>query len=248
MGSRQRRRQGVRKRRYRSRRTLHLRRARRLKGLAIACLAPLILTAALVLPWRWIDPPGSAFMLRERAVDGAEVQNDWVALHEIADALILCVLAAEDQKFPTHRGFDFASIAEALEEDGAKGRGASTISQQVAKNLYLWRERSWVRKGLEAYFTIFIEALWPKRRILEVYLNVAEFGPSVFGAAAASRHFYGKHPIHLTHREAAHLAAVLPNPKERSPTRPSPYVSERAGRIAQAAHRLAGTRLAELIR
>ncbi|NNL84819.1 MAG: monofunctional biosynthetic peptidoglycan transglycosylase, partial [Myxococcales bacterium] len=135
MGSRQRRRQGVRKRRYRARRTLRLQRARRLRALAVACLAPPVLTAALVLPWRWIDPPSSAFMLRERAADGAEIRNDWVPLHEIADPLILCVLAAEDQKFPTHRGFDFASIADALEEDGAQGRGASTISQQVAKNL-----------------------------------------------------------------------------------------------------------------
>ncbi|NNL85799.1 MAG: monofunctional biosynthetic peptidoglycan transglycosylase, partial [Myxococcales bacterium] len=147
---------------------------------------------------------------------------------------------------PEHHGFDLVQIREAL-ADGS-GRGASTISQQVAKNLFLWPGGGYFRKGIEAWLTVLIEAMWPKRRILEVYLNLAEFGPSVFGAAAASRHFYGKHPLDLTHREAALLAAVLPNPKERSPTRPSPYVSERASRIATAAQRLAATRLAELIR
>lgn len=247
MGSRQRRRQGVRKPRYRSRRTRRMRRAQRLKAVAVVCSAPVLLTVLLVLPWRWLDPPTSAFMLRER-IAGAEIHNDWVPLSEISNALILCVLAAEDQKFPSHRGFDFESIADALEEDGARGRGASTVSQQVAKNLYLWRERGWIRKGLEAYLTIFIESFWPKRRILEIYLNIAEFGPSVFGAAAASHGFYGKHPRLLSHGEAAHLAAVLPNPKERSPTRPSAYVSERASRIAHTALRLRGAPFAELTR
>ena len=131
------------------------------------------------------------------------------------------MIAAEDQKFAAHSGFDVDAIVRAVEEKRRKPRGASTISQQLAKNLYLWPGRSFVRKGLEAYFTVWLEQTWPKRRILEVYLNVAEFGPGIFGAAAASEVMFGKPPSDLTLSEAALLAAVLPNPKRMSATHPS---------------------------
>lgn len=137
-------------------------------------------------------------------------------------------------------GFDFDSIADAIEERDSRPRGASTISQQLAKNLYLWPGRSVVRKGVEAYLTLFIEALWPKRRILEVYLNVVEFGPGVFGIGAASRRFYGKTPAALSRRECSLLAAVLPNPKTRSVANPSPAVLEGAAEIRRKVGQLGG--------
>ena len=169
------------------------------------------------------------------AVRPRYVWSDW---NEISPHLAASVIAAEDQKFPDHFGFDFESIANALEEPERKRRGASTISQQVVKNLYLWPGRSLVRKGLEAYLTLAIETLWPKRRILEIYLNIAEFGPDVFGAAAGSELHFRKSPGRLSAREAALMAAVLPNPARFSAGRPSEYVAQRADRIGSEAHRL----------
>jgi len=197
-----------------------------------------------VLPWRWIPPPTSAFVLRERFGWGeARVQRiarRWVPLEGISPQLAIAVVAAEDQKFPRHNGFDFDAISRAAQEERRRTRGASTISQQLAKNLYLWPGRSLVRKGLEAYLTVLLEALWPKQRILEVYLNVVEFGPGVFGAEAASHHFFGKSARRLTLEEAALLAAVLPNPKRMSPARPSAYVRSRAAQIERAVRALGG--------
>jgi monofunctional biosynthetic peptidoglycan transglycosylase len=154
---------------------------------------------------------------------------DWLAFEQIAMGLPIAVIAAEDQKFPTHWGFDLESIRDAIDErrDGGRLRGASTISQQVAKNIFLWPGQSLLRKGIEAYFTLLIEATWSKRRILEVYVNVAEFGPGVYGAAAASRRFFGKTADRLTDADAALLAAVLPNPKRFDAREPSAYVRER---------------------
>jgi len=147
--------------------------------------------------------------------------------------MALAAVAAEDQKFPEHFGFDFKSMVEALKEreDGGSLRGASTITQQVAKNLFLWKGRNFIRKGLEAYFTVLIEVLWPKRRILEVYLNVAEFGDGIYGVEAASKKFFHKPPSRLTRRESALLAAVLPNPIRLKAAVPSAYVIQRAQRI-----------------
>jgi len=207
-----------------------------LKLFAFALLA----SAALVLPWRWLPPPTSAFMLRERFA-GRGIYQRWVPYPAISRNLVLCVIAAEDQKFAAHSGFDVDAIARAVEEKRARPRGASTISQQLAKNLYLWPGRSFVRKGLEAYFTVWLEQTWPKRRILEVYLNVAEFGPGIFGAAAASEMAFGKPAGDLTLSDAALLAAVLPNPKRMSAAHPSEYVSERAVEIERVAEHL-GTR------
>lgn len=141
----------------------------------------------------------------------------------------IAVVAAEDQKFAEHFGFDLDSIRESVDEhnDGAPLRGASTITQQVAKNLYLWPSKSFLRKVIEAYLTVLIETTWPKKRILEIYLNVAEFGPGIYGIGAASDIYFGKSPIELSDADAALLAAVLPNPKRLRVARPTPYVLER---------------------
>ena len=207
-----------------------------------AALALVVLTVVLVLPWRWIPPPTTAFMLRERIVGEEPVRYQWVRWSEISSHLPIAAVASEDQKFPGHFGFDLDAIADAVEQNrqGGRIRGASTISQQVAKNLYLWPGQNLVRKGIEAYFTLAIELLWPKRRILEVYLNVAEFGPGVFGASAASRHAFGKDPADLTPREAATLIAVLPSPKRMSAARPSEYVIGRSAQIQEAVSSLGG--------
>lgn len=199
-------------------------------------------SAALVLPWRWIDPPTTAFMLRERIAGGATLHHLWLPLRQISPQLAIAVVAAEDQRFPQHNGFDFAAIQRALEESGRRqSRGASTISQQVAKNLFLWPGRSLVRKGLEAWFTLWIEALWPKRRILEVYLNVAEFGRRIFGAGAASEIFFGGPARELTLTQASLLAAALPTPKRSSVANPSEYLLRRAAEIEAAARSLGGS-------
>ena len=193
-----------------------------------------VLSAGLVLPWRWIPPPTSAFILRERIL-GRTTYQHWVPYPSISRNLVLCVIAAEDQKFAAHSGFDVDAIVRAVEERRRQPRGASTISQQLAKNLYLWPSRSIVRKGLEAYFTVWLEQTWPKRRILEVYLNTAEFGPGIFGAEAASDVMFGKSARDLSLREAALLAAVLPSPKRMSARSPSAYVDERASQIERVA-------------
>ena len=161
---------------------------------------------------------------------GAPIRYHWTGWAQISPSMRVAVVAAEDQKFPRHWGFDFESIAEAIEDQGPRRRvrGASTITQQVARNLFLWPGRSYVRKGLEVYFTVLLELFWPKRRILEVYLNVAEFGDGTHGVYAASKTFFGMHPSQLTQSEAALLAAVLPNPKHLHANTPSPYVEERA--------------------
>jgi len=175
-----------------------------------------------------------------RAGRSPSVDYRWVPLEATSPHVQLAVVAAEDQKFPHHYGFDLAAIGDALDaaEGGARLRGASTITQQVAKNLFLWSGRSWLRKGLEAWLTLWIEALWPKRRILEVYLNVAELGPGVFGVEAASRRAFGRPAAALGPREAALLAAALPSPRTRNPAAPSRRLLARAARVEAAMRRL----------
>jgi monofunctional glycosyltransferase len=210
----------------------------RLAGFALKLAALLALaSAALVLPWRWLPPPTSAFMMRERFT-GHVPRQRWVPYPSISRNLVLCVVAAEDQKFAAHNGFDLDAIVRAAQERRRKPRGASTITQQLAKNLFLWPGRSFVRKGLEAYFTVWLEQTWPKRRILEVYLNLVEFGPGVFGAEAASQSIFGKPASQLSLSESALLVAVLPNPKRMSAAHPSAYVFERAGQIERVARGL----------
>ena len=215
-----------------------LRRFRRLFLWTLALVA--IMSIALTLPWRWFTPPTTAFILRDQFGRNGRVQQQWVPLTAISPSLPIAVVAAEDQKFPTHYGFDFESLSDALQENRQRQRGASTISQQVAKNLYLWSGRSIIRKGLEAYFTVLIELMWPKRRILEVYLNVVEFGPGIYGVDTASRSFFGKPPSRIDSEEAALLAAVLPSPRRMSAARPSKYVQRRAAEIQEVVQSLGG--------
>ncbi len=206
-----------------------------------AILGWIALSCALVLSFRWIDPPTSAFMLRE----DVPVRHRWVDRKEISPHVKVAVIAAEDQRFPEHRGFDLESINDALEdmERGRRVRGASTITQQVAKNLFLWPGQSWLRKGLEAYFTVIIELFWSKSRILEVYLNIAEFGRGIFGVGAASDAFFHKSAARLSAAEAALLAAVLPSPKRMRVNAPSRYVRSRQDWIMNQMRALGGTSL-----
>jgi len=216
------------------------RRRRRLRRLALAALA--LALAATVLPialLRVVPPLTSSFMVQRwlgRGAGGAcrnGIACDWVGWDAISPHAKLAVLAAEDQRFARHRGFDLKEIREAVAERraGTRVRGASTISQQVAKNLFLWPGKSFARKALEAWLTLWIEALWPKRRILEVYLNVAQLGPCTFGVEAAAREAFGIPAARLDARQAALLAAVLPDPARRRIEAPSPAVRARAVRI-----------------
>jgi monofunctional glycosyltransferase len=223
-------------------------RRRLLKYLGIAVCAFLALTVLPVLALRWVDPWTSMFMLDARVdawrADDTNYQTRyrWVDLEQISPNAALAVIAAEDQQFPFHAGFDFKSIREAIRMNSRskKVRGASTISQQVAKNMFLWSGRSYLRKGLEAYFTVLIEWLWPKERILEVYLNIAEFGPGTYGVEAAAKKFYRKPAASLTRRESATLAAVLPNPTSFKVQAPSRYVSKRRDWIMKQMRGLGG--------
>ena len=187
-----------------------------------------------------INPPGGYYLAAEWIRLGS-VERDWTALEEISPHLAHAVIAAEDARFCDHSGFDLEAIGKAIEErERGRIRGASTITQQVAKNVFLWHEPSWLRKGLEAGFTVLIEALWTKRRIIEVYLNVAEFGEGVFGAAAAARHYWGTKASDLTLAQAARLAAVLPDPKGRDPRSGSTFMAGRAAAIAAGARTIEG--------
>jgi monofunctional biosynthetic peptidoglycan transglycosylase len=189
--------------------------------------------------YRFIALPGGIYMASEAWQRGG-IKQDWRSIEEISPRLARAVMAAEDARFCDHYGFDFEAIRAAirLNEQGKRTYGASTITQQTAKNVFLWHQRSWVRKGLEAGFTVLIELLWPKQRTLEVYLNTAEFAPGVFGAEAASQHHFGRPAAALTLTQASRLAAVLPNPKTRSASRPSAFVKRRARRIAAGAQTL----------
>ncbi|MBV6418070.1 MAG: Monofunctional biosynthetic peptidoglycan transglycosylase [Steroidobacteraceae bacterium] len=209
--------------------------ARIARALLLAAAAFVVVTALAVLALRWVDPWTSAVMLesrleaRQEGLKSYRVRYRWIDASRMSPACARAVVAAEDQLFAEHSGFDFEAIRKAAEHNARskRVRGASTISQQVAKNLFLWRGRSWVRKGFEVWFTVLIEALWPKERILEVYLNIAEFGRGVYGVEAAARTFWGKSASRLTRAEAATLAAVLPNPRRLRATAPSPYVQRR---------------------
>jgi len=206
-----------------------------------AAIAVLVLSVALVLPLRFVPAPTSSFMLMHQArVAGARIAFDWVPRSEISQHAARAVLAAEDPNFFSHRGFDFAGIRKALAESlpDSPARGASTISQQLAKNLYLWPDRSWLRKGIEAWMTIWLELLLPKERILETYLNVAQFGPATYGIEAASRTYFGKPAAALTAEDAALLAAVLPGPVRYRAGNPSSFVRERQAWISARALRL----------
>jgi len=174
--------------------------------------------------------------------DRQMIAYEWFSYDDISKEMALAVVAAEDQNFPNHFGFDFEQIEKALDQHnrGHRLRGASTITQQVAKNLFLWEGRSFIRKGLEAYFTLLIELLWSKERILEVYLNIVELGDMIFGIGAASQIYFKKLPIKLTRSQAALLTATIPNPKLFSVRRPSGYIFRRQNWILSQMRLLGG--------
>jgi monofunctional glycosyltransferase len=198
-------------------------------GVALAAVS-----IGLVALYRFVPPPGTPLMLI-RMVEGAGIDKSWRSLDEISPNLAQAVIASEDTLFCSHAGFDWASMRQAWQGNIAGGRlrGGSTISMQTAKNAWLWQDRTYLRKGLEAWFTLWMELLWPKARVMEVYLNIIEWGDGIYGAEAASRTFFGKPAANLTKREAALMAAVLPNPLRWSPAKPTRYIASRANVIQQ---------------
>ncbi len=219
----------------------------------VRLLARLVLVAAVasvvaVGLWRFAPPPLSGVMVQrwlDARVHGRSYRLDyeWTPRRDIPVALPLAVIAAEDQRFFRHNGWDGEAIRQAVEEarEGGRRRGASTISQQTAKNLFLWTGRSWLRKGLETWYTFWIELLWPKERILEVYLNLAEWDEGAFGVGAACRRHFDTTPAHLDRARAARLAAVLPNPRRLDAGQPSAYVLRRQGQIQVQMRQLDGS-------
>jgi len=222
---------------------------RLLRMCAWLALAWLVLSWLAVLLLRFVPPPTSAFMLERRIAAWRAGERNfsnryhWISWDRLGSELPIALVAGEDQKFPQHHGFDVQAIQDAMDEaeEGERLRGASTITQQTAKNLFLWGGRSFVRKGLEAYFTVLLELTWPKRRILEVYCNVAEFGDGIYGADAAANAFFHKSPAQLSAHEAALLASVLPNPKKLHAERPSPYVQRHAEWVERQVRQLGGS-------
>lgn len=200
------------------------------------------LSVILVLMLSKLAPPTSMMMLAAASGLPVPVRYEWVAWNDISPHLKLAVIAAEDQRFPAHHGFDLIEIRQALAvfADGGTLRGASTISQQTAKNLFLWRQRSWLRKGLEVWFTVLIETFWSKQRILEVYLNVAQWDTGVFGIKAGAEHYLAITPARLDRHQASLMAALLPDPEGRSASRPSPQTVRRSAWIRQQMKALGG--------
>ncbi|NEZ03913.1 monofunctional biosynthetic peptidoglycan transglycosylase [Wenzhouxiangella sp. XN201] len=192
-------------------------------------LLVLLLLVGLTLPLRWIDPSTSAYMTLDEWRTDRVVRQEWVPYDHISDTLKLAVIAAEDQKFPHHFGFDLEQIRQAIDThlDGGRLRGASTITQQLARNLYLWPGQNWLRKGFEAALAVPLELFVPKHRLLEIYLNIAEFDDGIYGAEAAARHYFGKPASLITRDEAALLAAVLPAPGRLEADRPSEFLRDR---------------------
>jgi len=225
-------------------------------GIFRILLGLVIVNLLIVLTLRWINPPTSMMITIQRCEALINHRKDfhidyrWVNWEQIALNLPLAIIASEDQKFPIHHGFDFKSITDAVETrmNGGHLRGASTITQQVAKNLFLWPGKSLLRKGIEAYFTLLLEIFWSKQRILEVYMNIAEFGPGIFGVDAASQRYFRKPASRIYLWEAARLAAVLPNPKAMNPKRSSAYVYERAQWIQRQVDQMGGKQVLDKIK
>ncbi len=217
-------------------------------SIAILLSVPVV-TLLITLPFRWLTPPTTAFMLHAAStgLGGGQrcrqVDYQWVDWQAIAPVMPLAVMAAEDQRFPVHRGLDFNAIGRALQEwrNNGRMRGASTLTQQLAKNLYLWPGQSLARKGIEAWLAVALEMTWPKRRILEVYLNVVQFGECTFGVQAASRRFFHQNAAALNAWQSARLAAVLPGPVLYRVDQPGDYVRQRTGWILEQMRLLGGT-------
>ncbi|HUH54395.1 MAG TPA: monofunctional biosynthetic peptidoglycan transglycosylase [Rhodanobacter sp.] len=219
-----------------------------LRWLALFVAGWIALSWLAVLLLRFVPPLTSAMMLERQVGAWLHGEKDftlhyhWVSWEKTSRQVPLAMVAGEDQRFPYHHGFDFDAIQTALDahDEGKRLRGASTISQQTAKNLFLWNGRSFVRKGLEAYFTVLIELTWPKQRILEVYMNIAELGNGIYGVGAASTAFFHVTPARLSAAQSARLAAVLPSPRRLHADRPSAYVLRRAQWIQQQMRQLGG--------
>lgn len=203
-----------------------------LRWLARAVLGITAAYLALIVVYNFLNPPTTWTMWSEARRLGS-VDHEWSDSDDIAPVMMRSVVAAEDANFCRHWGFDMSAIRQAIDSGGE--RGASTISQQVVKNVFLWQGRNWVRKAMEAALTPAVEAFWTKRRILEIYLNIAEFGEGVFGVNAAAFHYFRTSPDKITPRQAALLAAILPDPKGRSASKPSAFVSKRARQIEDGA-------------
>ena len=194
----------------------------------------------LVVVFKWVPIPFTPLMITraiENKMDGKEMvcSHDWVPLSEISVNMQKAVIASEDGTFLSHNGFDFKAMQKAFKNNnrGRKLKGGSTISQQTAKNIFLWQGRSYIRKVLEAYFTLLIEVIWGKERIMEVYLNSIEMGEGVYGAEAAAQHWYGTSAANLTKNQAAGIAAILPNPRKYKATNSSSYIENRKGKIVR---------------
>jgi len=231
--------------------------AKRSGGL-VAAIGRLLTAAVLILligPPLWVAiyrfvPPPVTILMVERMIEGRGLDHRWTPLSRIAPAMTRAVIASEDSGFCAHHGFDFHAIDKALKSNEAhprKIRGGSTISQQTAKNVFLWPERSWVRKGAEAWFTVLIETIWGKRRIMEVYLNSVEMGPGVYGVEAASRRYFHHAAASLDAAEAGRLAAILPSPLKWKAARPGPYVRQRTGKIEARSGTVAREGLADCV-
>ncbi|MFV0576210.1 MAG: monofunctional biosynthetic peptidoglycan transglycosylase [Vibrio sp.] len=217
----------------------------RLKKLLIKSLAFFIIFSVLItLPLKWVNPFIWSWKL-QRIISPPEKYQDyptanWVNLDQISPYMQLAVIASEDQRFPVHHGVDFVSTQKAIEDmvSGERFRGASTLTQQTVKNLYLWSGQDLIRKGIEAYLSFLVEFEWGKERILEIYLNIAEFGPGIYGVEAASQNYFGIHARQLSMGQAARLAAVLPNPYRFSAAAPSPYIWQRTSWIQRQMNQL----------
>lgn len=205
-----------------------------LRLVLLAMLAFFVFSVTLTLFYRFVNPPGTMLMLkmggREHA-DGSKygIHKSWVKLDDIHPNMVLAVVASEDNRFMEHHGFDIQAIQDAWEDyrSGKRTRGGSTISMQTAKNVFLWPDRNFFRKGFEAYYTVLIELLWGKRRIMEVYLNVIEMGRGIYGVEAAAQHYYGRSAAKLSRSQSAMIAAILPAPRRRSPLKPTAFLAKR---------------------
>jgi monofunctional biosynthetic peptidoglycan transglycosylase len=221
---------------------------RQLRRLALVLLLVAVMGPPLwVALYRYVPPPITILMI-ERLFEGYGLDRRWIPMRRIAPAMVRAVVASEDSRFCEHHGFDVQAIDAALrhnEERPGRIRGGSTISQQTAKNVFLWPERSWVRKGAEAWFTVLIEAIWGKRRIMEVYLNTVEMGPGLYGVEAASQHYFHAPASALAPAEAGRLAAILPSPLKWKAAHPGPYIRRRTGRIEARSGTVARSGLAD---
>ena len=210
------------------------------RGFLLLCLISALPMVAL----RFYDPPTSAFIELNKRHNNPDIKHQWLDMEDISLYFPVAVIASEDQQFPDHYGFDMTQIKVVLEEsENGPSRGASTISQQTVKNMFLWPQRSLLRKAIEAWLTVWLELIVPKKRILEIYINYAQFGKSVFGVGAASQHYFGIPASELTARQSALIAAALPTPSRSNPAEPSPYLLERADYIEDQMPRVGGRRI-----